>query len=354
MERRSTFHNSVSLIAVLIFSMPFITLAQQNRNMTDAKPATAVLLVGDYAGINEVDVQSGALLVAVELRKHGIAVNDPIYEASSTLANVYRISFRPLGEKILVHLTQEIPMGTIIIERQIWITNIEEIIQAAPRLVDALVHKKPIASNVDVESVVGGDTPVIRKIAGESLWTLGLFGTSVPGTNLMGELGFEVGLSYERPSYAIETEFRLTGGEASGGDSFVFGSWSIGGRYFFNKRNISPYLGGGLGLVGTSYQEKAERSLFQVEWALDDSDTKDWDDDSDIEDLEGDSGLGVYIIGGIEMLRLSSNRLKLELRVDRPFFSLPSQDIMPITIGLFYSRTYDLLGGTGGWGTPLF
>ncbi len=74
MKRRSTFHNSVSLIAGLIFSMPFITLAQQNRNMAATKPATAVLLVGDYAGINEVDVQSGALLVAVELRKHGIAV----------------------------------------------------------------------------------------------------------------------------------------------------------------------------------------------------------------------------------------------------------------------------------------
>ncbi len=189
-------------------------------------------------------------------------------------------------------------MGTIIIERQIWITHIEEIIQAAPRLVDALVHKKSIDSNIDVESVVGGDTPVIRKITGESLWTMGLFGTSVPGTNLMGELGFEVGLSYERPSYAIETEFRFTGDEASRGDSFVFGSWSIGGRYFLNKRNISPYLGGGLALVGTRYQAEPRISPFQNKWEPDDSDTEDW---------EGDSGLGVYVIGGIEMLRLSSN-----------------------------------------------
>ena len=28
------------------------------------------------------------------------------------------------------------------------------------------------------------------------------------------------------------------------------------GRYFFNKRNISPYVGGGLGLVGTAYRTK--------------------------------------------------------------------------------------------------
>ena len=35
-------------------------------------------------------------------------------------------------------------MGTIIAERQLTLANIEEMIPAAPRLVDALVHNKPI------------------------------------------------------------------------------------------------------------------------------------------------------------------------------------------------------------------
>ena len=48
------------------------------------------------------------------------------------------------------------------------------------------------------------------------------------------------------------------------------------------------------------------------------------------------------------MLRLTKSRLKLELRVDRPFFSLPEQDMMPITIGIFFSQHY-VPGRAGCW-----
>ena len=37
MKTRSTFHTSVFLITVLVFSMSFVTLAQQNAEVTDAK-----------------------------------------------------------------------------------------------------------------------------------------------------------------------------------------------------------------------------------------------------------------------------------------------------------------------------
>lgn len=337
MKINSTFRILVFLITVLAFSMPFVILAQQNLVQTETKGSDAVLLIGHYQDIDESDVQSAALLVAIELRKQGVSVGDPVYETHPS-TRVYQISFRRLGGKILVRLTQEAPIGTIIIERQFWITDIEEMIEAAPRLVDALIHKKSISSTVDIESVVEGDTPVTRKITGESLWTMGLFGTSVPGTKLNSELGAEVGLSYERPTYAVETEFRLTGGEEPAGTSFIFGSWSIGARYFFNKRNVSPYVGGGLALVGTTYQTKItkrERDWFSDEWGY-------YDDYNS----EGDTGLGAYVIGGIEMLRLSRNRLKLEVRMDRPFFRLPNQDVMPITLGIFFSSNY-ILGDFG-------
>ena len=331
------FYRFVVLMVALTFSTPFGIFAQQNFGQTHTKGSDAILLMGDYQGIDEADAQSAALLVAIELRKQGISVGDPVYETHVS-ASVYQVSFRRLGGKILVRLTQEIPIGTIIIERQLWITDIEEMIEAAPRLVEALVHKKTIASTADIESVIESDTPMQRKIKGDSFWSMGLFGTSVPGTNLNAELGVEVGLSYERPSYAVETEFRLSGGEEPGGDSFIFGSWSIGGLYFFNKQNISPYVGGGLALVGANYrtiQTHSEDDWFRDEWYYDDD-----------YDSEGDSGLGIYFIGGIQMLRLSRSRLKLELRVDRPFFQLPTQDVMPITLGIFYSSNY-ILGDLG-------
>ena len=326
------FVTSLFLLACVI---PYTVYAQLNSTSSETKEG--VLLIGDHTGIEEVELNSVAQLIAVELRKLNISVNDPVYEAPAT-GSVYRLSFNLLGEKILVRLSYEVPLGNIIDERQIWISNIEEMIEAAPRLVDALINKKPISSTADIESVVQGDSPVTRKISGESFWSIGLFGTFLPGTNLIGELGLEAGLSYERPTYGIETEFRFTGGEESGGDIFYFASWSIGGRYFFNKQNVSPYVGGGLALAITDYQTKItrrEQDWFSGDWGY-------YDDYNS----ESDTGMGVYVIGGIEMLRLYRNRLNLEVRIDRTFFQLPNQDVMPITLGIYYSSNY-ILGDFG-------
>lgn len=315
---------------LLTYLIPFAVNAQQNAESVGIK--TGVLLIGDHTGIEEVDVNSVAQFIAVELRRLNISVNDPVIEAPAT-GNVYQLSFNKLGEKILVRLTHEMPIGNIIEERQLWISNIAEMIEAAPRLVDALINKKPISSTVDIENVVGGDSPIIRRISGESFWSIGLFGTFVPGTDLIGEFGVEAGLSYERPTYGIETEFRFTGGKEPGGDIFYYTSWSIGGRYFFNKQNISPYLGGGLGLSIVNYQTKITKRDDEW-WYYDDYNS------------ESDTGLGGYVVGGIEMLRLYRNRLNLEVRIDRTFFQLPTQDVMPITIGIYYSSNY-ILGDFG-------
>ena len=294
----------------------------------------AVCLVGDHPGIPESDAQTAALLVCDELRKQGISITDPVYEAPAS-ANVYRVVLRRLGEKIFVRLSQEEPVGTIISERQLTLANIEEMIPAAPRLVNALVHNKPIDDTVDMETVTEQEARELRKISGESLWHIGILGTFIPGTDIAAEPGYEWGWSYQTPAYAVGTEFRVS---ASGGDEdsddFSFFAWSIGGRYFFNKRNISPYVGGGFSIINTTYEAKEKRPernqpLFSSDpWGYDD-----YDEDSD-------SGLGAYGVAGIEALRLTESRLKLELRVDRPFFSLDSQDIMPITFGIFFSRNY--------------
>ena len=298
----------------------------------------AVCLIGDHPGIPESDAQTAALLVCDELRKQGISITDPVYEAPAS-ANAYRVVLRRLGEKIFVRLSQEEPVGTIIAERQLTLANIEEMIPAAPRLVNALVHNKPIDDTVDMETVTEQEARELRKISGESLWHIGILGTFIPGTDIAGEPGYEWGWSYQTPAYAVGTEFRVS---ASGGDEdsddFSFFAWSIGGRYFFNKRNISPYVGGGFSIINTTYEAKEKRPernqpLFSSDpWGYDDYDE------------EPDSGLGAYGVAGIEALRLTESRLKLELRIDRPFFSLDSQDIMPITFGISFSRNYNPAG----------
>ncbi len=284
------------------------------------------LLIGDHPGVDEVDAQSAVLLIATEFRKLGIDVSDPVYEAQIT-AEFYRVTFRRLGEKVLVHLTKETPRGTTVVERQLWIANIEEMIKVAPRLVDAIVHDKPIEDTVDIESVTEHEGSEAKKIAGESLWNVGIFGTFIPGADVTAEPGYEFGWSYETSKYAVGTEFRH-----SGDDNFMFAAWSIGGRYFLNNKNITPYIGGGFSIFGGSYTtitEKKQKHWFRDEW--------EYYEESNTED---DSGLGAYVVGGVEMLRLTRSRLKLELRVDRPFFSLPNNDMMPVTLGIFFSRHY--------------
>ncbi len=215
-------------------------------------PATAACLIGDHPGILESDAQTAAMLVCDELRQQGISVGKPVYETPAK-ANVYRLVLRRLGEKIFVRLSQESPIGTVIAERHMTLANIEEMIPAAPRLVNALIHRKPINSTVDIESVTEHEARELRKISGESLWNMGIFGISMPGTDIAAKPALGFGWSYETPSYAAATEFRFRIQEEgdrfeADGDRFSFFSWSIGGSYFLNKRNCSPYVGGGLAL----------------------------------------------------------------------------------------------------------
>ena len=163
---------------------------------------------------------------------------------------------------------------------------------------------------------------------------MGIFGTSIPGTDIVAEPGFEFGWYFETPTYAVGTEFRSSGRNDynDDDDDFTFVSWAIGGRYFFNKQNITPYAGGGLAIVGANFEAKETKRKTDRDWF---GDEWEWYDGS-----EDDTGLGVYGVAGIELLRLTESRLNLEVRVDRPFFTLPSQDIMPITVGISFSRNY--------------
>ena len=300
--------NNWSCLFCFVFLVSSAALAVAQ---TDAPaPAAAVLLIGDNAGIPDADARTAAMLVYDELRNQGISVSEPVREAPAS-ANVYRIVMRPLGTKIFVRLSEESPVGTITAERQITLAGIEEMISAAPRLVDALVHNKPIASTVDMTTVTEEEARVLRKVTGDSLFNIGFFAAFIPGTDVSGVPGYRFGWSYEMPSYAVEIGGRIVSNEGDG-----YAAFSTGGLYFLNRQTISPFVGGGITAANA--------------W----TGSGDWE----IDDEERERGTGIYAVGGIQMLRHTRNRLKFELRVDRPLFSLPSNDIMPITVGLFYSR----------------
>lgn len=275
-------------------------------------PSTASVLIGDHAGLPVADAQTAAMLVYNELRKRGISVSKPVFKVPAS-ASVYRIEMRPLGTKIFARLSEESPVGTIKVERQIMLAGIEEMFSAAPRLVDAVVHNRPIASTVDMTTVTEEEARVLRKVTGEHLFNIGFFGAFIPGTDVSAAPGYRFGWSYELPSYAVEVGGRIVSDKGDG-----FAAFSTGGLFFFNKQTTSPFVGGGV--------TAARAWTGSEDWRIDDE--------------EFERGMGVYAVGGVQMLRQTQNRLKFEIRVDRPLFSLPSNDLMPISIGLFYSRKY--------------
>lgn len=289
--------------------------AQENANEPDESMSdTAVCLIGDHADLPEADARTSAFLVCRHLRDQGIQVGEPVYDAPDT-ATVYRVSLRILGQYILVHLAQETPVGTVVIERELLLAGIEEMVSAAPRLVDALVNETSLATTADMENLVEEEARELRKIPGEFMWRLGMIGTSVSGN---AEFGAEWGWAYETPSYAVGTEFRGAGGSNDNDERFTFFAWSIGGQYFFNKKNISPYVGGG---VARSW---GSRDYYE-------------DDYFGYTESDSDSGMGIYVVGGVEALRLSRARLKLELRIDQPFYEVGDRTMTPLSVGFSVS-----------------
>ena len=327
---------------LVLFAIP--TLGQAE----DLTTTNAVCLIGDHPGIPESDAQATAMLICSALRLEGIAVSDPVYETPAPGSSVYRVTMGRLGEKIFVGLSYEKPIGTVVRTRQILLANIEEMIPAVPRLVDALVHNKAIDDTVDMENVTEQEARELRKISDESLWQIEISGAFVPGTGKSIKPGFALGWSYERPAYAVDIKFQRIGSINDENEvdelylfpdkDFSFLSGSIGGRYFFNKRNISPYVGGGLAFVRASNEKTLTKTVtYRKHWIGSEVVSEPYD----YIEPESDSGIGVYSVIGIEMFRLTQSRLNLELRVDRPLFKLPNQDIMPITFGVSFSRNFD-------------
>ena len=147
------FHVLVLLMALLTFNShsafgrePLPTEPRPTKSGVDRKQ-NAVLLIGDHEGIDEKEAENVALLVAKELRQHGIFVGAPVHDAPIS-GTVYRVVLQRSDEKILFRLSQENSTGAILIERGMLLTGIEDITTEAPRLVYALVHREQIIAKI--------------------------------------------------------------------------------------------------------------------------------------------------------------------------------------------------------------
>ena len=243
----------------------------------------AACVLGEHAGISEPEARTAASIVCGELAMHGP-------EAGRT----YRVLLGRLGKVLVLSLSEELEDGTVTDHRQVNLEGIEEVPIAAPRLVTALVEDKALQETETVENLVGQDTRPIKKREGESFFAIGVVGliadTEGPNTSVGADMAF----GYEAPTVGIGYDLRFAAiSEGVGVGMFATGPFV---RYFFVKKDISPYMGGGLGPM-----------LLQVE----------------SDGLRADRwGLAFWAEAGVELMRTHKSQLAAGGRLDVPTFTV--------------------------------
>ncbi|MXY08141.1 MAG: hypothetical protein F4Y61_05790 [Rhodothermaceae bacterium] len=297
---RSTFWHlgSIAFLVALIAIASEPILAQDDAGVPSAAQTDttrASCLIHNPFNIAEADAQTSALLVCQALRSRGIDVGEPVYEVPDT-ANVYRVGVHFLGEAVLLRVSHEVPVGTIIRERQVRLASIEEAFDAAGRLALALESEETVESTATMETLITEDL-----VAEISLWEFGLVAAVAPGENATPAPGFLLGWHYETPRFGIFADFLFANND-NDENRFQYGTITVGGRYFLTDKAIAPWISGGASMLFGTRSNEFEQ--------------------------EG-SGIGVFGAVGLEVLRFNRNRLAVELRLSLPFSKLSHDEYDP-------------------------
>lgn len=293
--------------------------------------ANAACVLGAHDGIREPDANTSAALVCEALLDEGAHVDPRPVDAAEAArhSSAYRIDMRPLGRLVVLQVSFESPVGTRLRGRKVQLAGIEEVPVGALRIADALMHEKTIKNTASVDTLVGQETRTYEKQYGETLFAFGVLGMAIVDETAAGYGAF-LRLYYEAARYAVGADAQLGGSNQDNRDASLVGL-SVGGRYFLNAGDITPFVGGGAGILWLG----AERRV-----ALDTTPPDPYGYEDDFQSYEG-TGAALYGEFGVEFLRLHSSRFDVWLRVEVPTFEMKTgtdgRYAVPILLMLSYS-----------------
>jgi hypothetical protein len=243
-------------------------------------------------GVPPVDAATAAELVCAEIRR------------ASDGRGAYGVAFATLGRTVVVTATREAPAASVTVE----VDGLEELPKAAPRIADALAHGLGLATTQRVDNLLVAETRPARVKNGSVKFVAGAADFESPGHGGRAA-GFSLGLMYSAPRFALPVEMRFAWDDSAYGEKGLdLFSLSVGGRGYLSKRDVSPFVGGGLGVLTLSASEgdySGSGDYFYGER----------------------SGIAFYAEAGVEMLRLHRGRVALVVRADLATASLRSDDI---------------------------
>jgi hypothetical protein len=243
-----------------------------------AAPAAfaATCTLGDHAGIEEVEAKTAASVVCHELLMR------------SAPSASYEVRLGKLSGRTMITVTEG---GDEAKQVRTFLSGLDELDVAAPRLATSLVEAKPLADTRNVDNVITEEGRTAKKVATVVGATLGTYVLTSLGESSAPSGGIDVGLGFRTGRVGLSGDGRL-GGVGSGATKLSNVSLDVGGRYYFFNDDFSPFIGGGVGL---SHFSRGERS---------------------------GGGAGAYATLGIEAMRSSHVGMVVAARVDLPFYSL--------------------------------
>jgi hypothetical protein len=247
----------------------------------------------DASGVSEADARTAVQVLCDQLRQ------------ASGGRGSFGVALGTLGKAVLVTVKREEPAASVTVQLQ----ELEEITAASPRIADALVHGLAFAQTQRVDNLLEAETRPARAKKGSVKFTAGVADVESIGHGARAA-GLSLGLLYATPRFALPAEMRFAWDDsASGEPSLDLFSFSVGGRGYLSKRDVSPYLGGGVGIL----RLQADEGFYPYEGA------------QGSRYFYGERfGVAPYVEAGVEMLRLHRGRIGLQVRADLPLWSLES------------------------------
>jgi len=244
-------------------------------------------------GVAPADAATAAELVCAEIRRASGGRGD------------YGIALATLGKVVVVTATREEPAASVTVQ----VDGLEEVPKAAPRIADALVHGLGFDTTQRVDNLLAVETRPARVKKGSVKFSAGVADVESLGHGARAS-GFSLGAMYATPRFALPVDMRFAWDDSQDGEKGLdLFSLSVGGRYYLSKRDTSPFVGGGLGILNLDaddgYSGSETTPGFYGER----------------------SGVAPYLEAGVEMLRLHRGRIALLVRADFPTGALESDEI---------------------------
>jgi hypothetical protein len=286
---------------------PVATAAPDSTGNTEAAAAKEAVAapgscrLGAHAGIDPNDAATAASLVCREL---------PGDAAKSGYA--YRVDLDKLGSRIFITLAAE-SNGSVVDSRRLGLERIEEVPTVAPRLTDALVHRKSMQDTEQVGNLsqTEAESPVRKR--GRILTSLGVLGAFAPGLSAISP-GFQGAVIYDTPHWVLTGQAHLAFGVGTS-EELNMAELGVGPRYMFSAGNSSLFVGGGMGveILGKS-KEVTDNYGYTSQQSKD------------------NAGMSTYAEVGYEAMRLHRNRINVALRADFPLFKVDGDYLVPLSL----------------------